>query len=101
MSESLLRRAAEALYYVAECGDPKTFYRERYIALAEELQEAAEKLSEKPVLFPEPLLQNVEEFIKEAPDLAFNDVSEFIRSAVRNHLRQMKKLKAILERIPE
>jgi len=101
MSESLLRRAAEALYYVAECGDPKTFYRERYIALAEELQEAAEKLSEKPVLFPEPLLQNVGEFIKEAPDLAFDDVSEFLRSAVREYLRQMKKLKAILERIPE
>ena len=58
-------------------------------------------MREEPIQFPSALLNNVNEFIKEAPELGFDDVSEFLRSAVRNHLRQMKKLKAILERIPE
>jgi len=37
VKKNLLEQAARALYYVAENGDPQTFYLERYEELAEQL----------------------------------------------------------------
>jgi len=47
VKKNLLEQAASALYYVAENGDPKIFYLERYRKLADCLMEVSKVLLEK------------------------------------------------------
>ena len=47
VKKNLLEQAASALYYVAENGDPKTFYIERYRELADQLMEVSKILLEE------------------------------------------------------
>ena len=91
VKKNLLEQAASALYYVAENGDPKIFYLERYRELAEQLMEVSKiPMEEEPVLLPSVLIKRIRRFVRDNPQLGFEDEREFIRSAVRTQMLEFK-----------
>ena len=91
VKRDLLKKAAEALYYVAENGDPKTFFLELYKELADRLMEVSKiPLEEELVLLPSVLIKRVRRFVRDNPQLGYEDEREFIRSAVRTQMLEFK-----------
>ena len=55
-------------------------------------------MREEPIQFPSALLKRIRRFIRDNPQLGYEDEEEFIKSAVRTQMLEYKNLRILRER---